>query len=406
MLRAYNNSIQRIADGLRRAESTGRDFHRGVSMKIKIISLLVLATATLWASYAGAQNLKPDAPDRYTVQRGDTLWGISGRYLDKPWNWPQLWDMNRDQVRNPHRIFPGDVLVLDRTSGRLSVDTVKLSPSVRREDVAQAVPTIQPGAINAFLSKPMIVSENELESAPRIMATEENRVALGAGSIAFAKGLTKDKGLNWQIYRRGDKLVDPDTGASLGYMALYLGEARVRQFGDISRIEIVNSTQEIYTDDRLVAVGKELPQFAYVPRSPTAKLQGRVVALHDNLWETGKYFVVALSKGAKDGLEVGHVLALYRSQNAARYNLRTSPLFGREGLSGSDERRTFYEERLTPRDGPLYSTGTPINDAELASLPDERYGLVMIFRTFDRASFALVMESNRPVNISDVVTTP
>ena len=128
-------------------------------MKNKIISLLVLASATLWAAYAGAQNLKADAPDRYTVQRGDTLWGISGRYLDKPWNWPQLWDMNRDQVRNPHRIFPGDVLVLDRTTGRLSVDTVKLSPSVRREDLTEAVPTLQPGAINPFISRPRVVSE-------------------------------------------------------------------------------------------------------------------------------------------------------------------------------------------------------------------------------------------------------
>lgn len=378
-------------------------------MKNKIISLLVLATVTLWTAYAGAQNpqnLKQDAPDRYTVQRGDTLWSISGRYLEKPWNWPQLWDLNRDQVRNPHRIFPGDVLVLDRASGRLQVDTVKLSPSIRREDLAQAVPTIQPSAINAFLSRPMIVSEVELESAPRIMATEENRVAVGAGNIAFAKGLTKDMGLNWQIYRRGDRLVDPENGAILGYMALYLGEARVRQFGDVSRIEIVKSTQEIYTDDRLVAVGKELPQFAYIPRSPAGKMQGRVIALHDNLWETGKYFVVALSKGAKDGLEVGHVLALYRSQNSARYNLRTSPLFGREGLTGNDERRTYYEERLTPRDGPVYPTTTPVNDAELANLPDERYGLVMIFRTFDRASFALVMESSRPVALSDVVTNP
>ena len=375
-------------------------------MKNKIISLLVLATAALWAAYAGAQDLKADAPDRYTVQRGDTLWGISGRYLEKPWNWPQLWDMNREQVRNPHRIFPGDILVLDRSTGRLSVDTIKLSPGVRREDIAQAVPTIQPSAINAFLSRPMVVSETELESAPRIMATEENRVAVGAGNIAFARGLTKDKGVNWHIYRRGDKLVDPDTGVTLGYMALYLGEARVRQFGDISRIEIVKSTQEIYTDDRLVPVGKELPQFAYVPRSPTGKLQGRIVALHDNLWETGKYFVVALSKGTRDGLEVGHVLALYRSQNAARYNLRTSPLFGREGPTGDDSRRTYYEQRLTPRDGPVYPVTTPVNDSDLANLPDDRYGLVMVFRTFDRASFALVMESSRPVAILDVVTTP
>ena len=384
-------------------------------MKNKIISLLVVASATLWAAYAGvagaqdpqgSQGLKTDAPDRYTVQRGDTLWGISGRYLERPWNWPKLWDMNRDQVRNPHRIFPGDVLVLDRATGQLRVDTVKLSPSVRREDISQAVPTIQPGAISSFISRPMVVSETELEGSPRIMATEENRVAVGAGNIAFAKGLTKDKGNAWQIYRRGDKLVDPDTGATLGYLALYLGEARVQQFGDISRIEIVSSTQEIYTDDRLLPVGKEAPQFAYVPRAPTTKVQGRVIALNHSLWETGKYFVVSLSKGAKDGVEVGHVLALYRSQNAARYNLRTSPIFGREGPAGSDARRTYYESRLTPRDGPVYPVTSPVDDSELANLPDERYGLVMVFRTFERASFALVMESKRPVAISDIVTTP
>ena len=131
-----------------------------------------------------------------------------------------------------------------------------------------------------------------------------------------------------------------------------------------------------------------------------------MVSLHDNLWETGKHFVVALSKGTKDGVEVGHVLALSRSQNAARYNLRTSPLFGREGPSGEEARRTYYEQRFTPRDGPIYPVTTPVNDADLANLPDDRYGLVMVFRTFERASFALVMESSRPVAISDVVTTP
>jgi LysM domain len=375
-------------------------------MKNKIISLLVVASSLLWVAIAGAQDLKADAPDRYTVQKGDTLWNISGRYLDKPWNWPQLWNMNREQVRNPHRIYPGDVLVLDRASGRLSVDTVRLSPSVRSEDLANAVPTIQPGAINAFLSRPMVVSENELDSAPRIMATEENRVAIGAGNIAFAKGLTKDKGLTYHIYRRGDRLIDPDSGATLGYGALYLGEARVQQFGDISRIEIVRSTQEIYVDDRLIAIGKESPQFAYVPRPPRGKVQGRIIALQDNLWETGKYFIVALSKGEKDGVEVGNVLAIYRSQNTARFSMRTSPLFGREGPTGSGERRTYYAETVTPRDGPVYPVTTPVNDADLANLPDSRYGLVMVFRTFANTSFALVMESSRPVALADVVTNP
>ena len=376
-----------------------------MSMKNRIISLLVVAASMAWAA-AGAQDLKADAPDRYTVQRGDTLWGISGRYLETPWNWPRLWNMNREQVRNPHRIYPGDVLVLDRATGRLTVETVALSPRVRTEDLSQAVPTIPPSVIEPFISRPMVISENELDSAPKIMATEESRVVVGAGNIAYAKGLTRDKGENWHIYRRGDKLVDPDSGEILGYLGLYLGEARVRQFSEISRIEIVKSTQEIYTGDSLVPVTREAPVFAYVPRAPSGKVQGRVMALNDNLYETGRYSVVSLSRGSKDGLESGHVLALYRSPNTARYSLRTSSLLGRTGPSGNDGRRPYYEEQLNVRNSPVFSKQVPINDADLAKLPDERYGLVMVFRTFERASFALVMQSRLPVAIDDIFTTP
>lgn len=376
-----------------------------MSMKNRIISLLVVAASMAWVA-AGAQDLKADAPDRYTVQRGDTLWGISGRYLETPWNWPRLWNMNREQVRNPHRIYPGDVLVLDRATGRLTVETVALSPRVRTEDLSQAVPTIPPSVIEPFISRPMVISENELDSAPKIMATEESRVVVGAGNIAYAKGLTRDKGENWHIYRRGDKLVDPDSGEILGYLGLYLGEARVRQFGEISRIEIVKSTQEIYTGDSLVPVTREAPVFAYVPRAPSGKVQGRVMALNDNLYETGRYSVVSLSRGSKDGLESGHILALYRSPNTARYSLRTSSMLGRTGPSGNDGRRPYYEEQLNVRNSPVFSKQVPINDADLAKLPDERYGLVMVFRTFERASFALVMQSRLPVAIDDIFTTP
>ena len=377
-------------------------------MKNRIISLLVAVASIIWAASTGAQELKADAPDRYTVQRGDTLWGISGRYLESPWNWPKLWDMNREQVRNPHRIYPGDVLVLDRSTGRLHVDTVAMSPRVRSEDISQAVPTIPPSAIEAFVSRPMVVGENELDSAPQIMATEESRVVVGAGNVAYVKGLTKDKGEIWYIYRRGDKLVDPDTGATLGYLGLYLGEAVVRQFGEISRIEITKSTQEIYTGDRLVAIGKEAPVFAYAPRAPNGKVQGRVMSLTDNLAETGSYSVVSLSRGSKDGLEAGHILALYRSPNAARYSLRTSAMFGRTGPSGSDARRPYIEEQLNVRTSPLFSSKkqTIVSDAELAKIPDDRYGLVMVFRTFEHASFALVMQARLPVAIEDMFTTP
>jgi len=378
-------------------------------MKNRIISLLMAFASAAFAVGAGAQalqGLKPDAPERYTVERGDTLWGISGRYLDKPWDWPQLWNLNRQQIRNPHRIYPGDVLVLDRTTGRLRVETVAMSPRVRIEDLKDAVPTIPPSVIEPFISRPMVITENELDSAPKIIATEESRVVVGAGNIAYVKGLAKEKGDSWHIYRRGDKLVDPDTGALLGYLGLYLGEARVRAFGDISRIEIIKSTQEIYTGDSLVPITIEPPVFAYAPRAPAGKVQGRVMALNDNLYETGRYSVVSLSRGSKDGLEVGHVLALYRSPNTARYSLRTSSMLGRTGPTGNDGRRAYYEEQLNVRDSPLFNTQKPINDADLAKLPDERYGLVMVFRAFERASFGLVMQSKLPVAIDDIVTTP
>lgn len=378
-------------------------------MKNRIISLLLAAAASLLAATAGAQalqGLKPDAPERYTVERGDTLWGISGRYLEKPWNWPQLWNLNRQQIRNPHRIFPGDVLVLDRATGRLRVETVALSPRVRVENISDAVPTIAPGIIEPFISRPLVISENELNSAPKIIATEESRVVVGAGNLAYVRGLAKDKGDNWHIYRRGDKLVDPDTGTTIGYLGLYLGEARVRHFGDISRIEIIKSTQEIYTGDSLVPITKEVPVFAYAPRAPAGKVQGRVMSLNDNLYETGRYSVVSLSKGSKDGLEAGHILALYRSPASSRYALRTSSLLGRTGPTGSDARRPYFEEQLNVRDSPIFSVQKPINDADIAKLPEERYGLVMVFRTFERAAFGLVMQSNLPVAIDDIVTTP
>lgn len=231
---------------------------------------------------------------------------------------------------------------------------------------------------------------------------------VGTGNLAYAKGLTKDKGENWQIYRRGDRLVDPDSGNLIGYMATYLGEARVRQFGEVSRLEIVKSVQEIYNGDALIPVAKEAPVFAYAPRAPAGKVQGRVMSLTDNLYETGSLSVISLSRGSKDGLEVGHVLALYRSPNTARYSLRTSSLLGRTGPTGRDERRPYLEEQLDVRNSPLITQqkASSVSDADLSKIPDERYGLVMVFRTFERASFGLVMQANRPVAIDDYVTTP
>lgn len=380
-------------------------------MRKAIISLILLITPAWTVLAADAPALKDNAPERYVVQKGDTLWNISGRYLKEPWRWPELWKMNQEQMKNPHLIFPGDTLVLDRSSGEaklqlVQLDTTKLEPRIREERSSRnALPSIPPSAIEPFLSKPLVVSANELDSAPRIVATSESRVTLGAGDRAFAQGITKDKGDQWQIFRRGSALIDPDTNEVLGYEATYLGEARVSKHGEVATIDIVRSTQEIYRDDRLIALGKQAPVFAYAPHSPLVPVKGRIISTYGSLQETGPLSIVALSKGSKDGLQVGAVLAIERSQTTARYSQRTEPLFGRSGPSGSDAPRVYYTEPLPPRDV-LVGKGDAVTRNDIAKLPDDRYGLVMVFRTFDRASFALVMQASRPVAISDVVTNP
>lgn len=399
-------------------------------MRKAIISLILLMTqlAPALAQQPDAIALKEDAPDRYIVVPGDTLWGISGRFLKDPWKWPDVWRMNQEQLRNPHRIYPGDVIVLDRSGGDPQLrllrpgetapsaaaaapgvagrDTVKLSPRVRAELLAdKAVPAIPPSVIEPWLTRPLVVGQDELDKAAVIMATEENRVAVGAGNVAYADGVSRGDQI-WQVFRRSDPLIDPDTGETLGYLAIYLGEAQLRKFGDPSTIVITKSQQEIYTGDRLLPVSQERPTFSYVPRAPWRLVRARIMTTYGNLGETGPLGVVALSKGANDGLEVGHVLAIYRSQSTARYETRMSPLYGEQGF-GSDSPRAYYPvESTNLRSSPLYERGKPVTPEDAARLPDERYGLVMVFRTFDRAAFGLVMQSSRPVSVNDVVTNP
>lgn len=381
-------------------------------MEKAIISLILLLTPVGPALAAEAAALREDAPERYIVVPGDTLWGIAARFLKDPWRWPELWRMNQEQIRNPHRIYPGDVLVLDRAGAEVrlrqaSLETVRLAPRVRAEALpAKEIPTISPSVIEPFLSKPLVVGQTELDGAPVIAVTEENRVAIGAGNLAYAKGIAAGTGELWQVFRRGDALVDPESREVLGYEAIYLGEARVLRHGELSTIEIVSSTQEITVGDRLLPAAKEKPTFSYAPRAPGKPLRARIVSTYGSLGETGPNSIVALSKGSRDGLEVGHVLAIYRSQATTRYDLRTSPLYGRQGPSGDDSRRPYYGEQITPRDAPLYARSQPVDESDLAKLPDERYGLVMVFRTFDRASFGLVMQASRPVALHDVVANP
>jgi hypothetical protein len=377
-----------------------------------IISLMLLLTPVSGALAAAATPIKDNAPDRYVVVEGDTLWSIAGRFLQNPWQWPEIWKMNQEQIRNPHRIYPGDVVVLDRSAHEarlrlVKLETVKRQPQVRVEPLpAKPVPTIPTSTIEPFLARPLIVGPEELDNAPRITATQENRVAIGSGATAYAAGLANEKGTLWQVFRRGDPLVDPETKETLGYEAVYLGEASVERFAEESTIRITKSAQEIYVGDRLLPVGRQTPNFGYVPHAPAKPVRARIVSSYGGLGEAGPLSIVTLSKGSQDGLEAGHVLAIYRSQSSARYELRTSPLYGRSGPSGSDAPRAYYGDDLTPRDAPLFQRATPVTDAQIAKLPDERYGLLMVFRTFDRAAFALVMQASRQVSVNDLAVNP
>lgn len=326
------------------------------------------------AKAAGPMQLKADAPDRYIVVPGDTLWSISERYTDSPTRWPELWNVNKDEIRNPHRIYPGNVIVLDRSRGTLSVAQTTMAPRVRSEksDVA-AIPSIPANVIEPFLTLPLVIEADGLDRAPQIVATEENRVVLGAGSRVVVSGMGNSKEDIWHVYQKGKALVDPESKDTLGYEAVHLGTARVTAAGEPAQVRIVAAVREIAKGDRLVAAGKPQP-VTYLPHAPARAIHGQIIGLYggiDSVGEGGPQTVVTLNRGKSHGLEAGHVLALHR--------------IGGEAVA---------------------QKATDDTPAKMVKLPDERYGLVFVFRVFDRVSYALVMRITRPVNTLDVVRTP
>ena len=344
----------------------------------KIISLICFLLPTL--AFAVQPDTRPelrsDAPDRHVVVKGDTLWGISGKFFKDPWKWPHIWGMNKETIKNPHWIYPGDVIVLDRTSGTLRIgqaDTVstgsadnviKLSPKVREGHSAHdAIQSIPANAIAPFLSQPLAVDEGALKDAPVLIGAREGRVLLGAHDTGFVKGLTPDKGNKWLVYRPGKTFVDPDTKEVLGIEAVYLGNAEVTNFADISTVLITHSAQEINQGDRLTAPSGEVIN-TYLPRAPENNISASVISVYGGVSQAGQNTVITLNKGKRDGLESGHVLALYHKGEIVK------------------------------------------NESENLTLPDERYGLVFVFRVFDKVSYALVMQTRLPVQLLDRAQTP
>jgi hypothetical protein len=377
-------------------------------------------------------DLQPNAPNDYTVTKGDTLWGIAGRFLKDPWKWPQIWEMNRDQIKDPHWIYPGNVIHLDTsgasprltmgggvgqpggpsggTEAEAQANIVALQPRVRVEPLQTAIPTIPGSIIGPFLTQPLVVDAGGLDNAPTIVATEESRVIVGQGDVAYADRIGANAGVNWQVFRQGRALNDPESGELLGIEAKYIGDARVRRFGNPTTLEITKARREINRGDRLTPA-RESSFPSYVPRAPDKPIRGVIMSVEDGVAELGQYQVVTVNRGSRDGLEVGHVLASYhRGALVTPTGQIRNEIVESSWFSGMWWNR--YEVKPVPvvPDPPgtqqdMSKAGARLEGSTIR-LPDERNGLVIVFRVFEKMSYALVAKASKPIYVGDVVQTP
>jgi hypothetical protein len=344
------------------------------------------APAQASAPAAAPLQLADNAPSRYEVRKGDTLWSIAARFLKSPWRWNEIWRMNKEQIRNPHKIYPGDVLVLQTGADgqpQLTVvavveevrPTVRLSPSIRMEVIdTAAIPSIPPAVIDPFLTRPLIVGEDGLKNSPKIVGGADTRVVLATGNKVYATGLKESDGTYWQVYRPGKALFSPGKKEVLGYEAEYLGDAVVDKHGEVATLIIGKSKSEIIVGDRLVQVANERI-VSYPPHSPDRDVDGKIIALPTTLIESGRDAVITLDLGKREGMEVGHVVALYHTPGS---------------IEVIDESKPY---RFYP-------------DKRALALPSERIGLAFVFRVFDRVSYALVLSSTKQIELGDSVRKP
>ncbi len=346
-----------------------------------VVALLMVAV--LAAPVAVDAQVREDQPGVYIVQRGDTLWDISGRFLTEPWRWPEIWRVN-PEIENPHLIYPGDVirlewidgepaLVLDRGDDARTVrmipdDTVRLEPRVRYEPIVTAIPTIDLDAVGPFLSANRVVRPRELENAPYVVQGDSGRLLTGAGDRMYVRGEELGRaGDSFAVVRRATNLIDPDTGELLGLEAEEIGAAQVTSVErDIGTLLVTSSREDIRIGDRILPMETRPLEPRFFPSAPDGDVSGRIIKVLGGVTQVGNLSVVVLNVGDREGLVPGNVLSIWQ-----------------QGAVVRDRERN-----------------------EQIRLPSEEAGLLMVFRVFDRVSYGVVLESRRPLAVLDQVLNP
>ena len=345
---------------------------------------LITVSSSLGQQAAGGPVLNPSHPESYVVQSGDTLWDIAAMFLRDPWYWPEIWQIN-PQVENPHLIFPGDTLslsFLDDGSPAVTVTrgpavsgpveggpTDRLSPRIRTVPIEEAIPTIRYDTLRAFLSRPVVLDAGQLATLPYIFSIPSGLIA-SAGREVHARGTDAPVGSVFNLVHPGDTLVDPDDGTIIGYQGLFVGQGRVRQSGDPATIYLTDTVREASVGDLLIAEEGITP-VNFFPSAPADLIDGRIMSVLDGVSIVGQYQVIVINRGARDGLEPGHVLSVYQAGEVVTDTVRVT---------------SFTPEKV--------------------QLPDRLAATTMVFRVFDRMSYALVMEATREIRVLDFVRNP
>lgn len=389
--------------------------------------LAVVLVALLPLSAAGeTAELKTGHPQSYTVQRGDTLWDIAGRFLVKPWRWPEIWRAN-PQVQNPHLIYPGDTLTLTYVDGQPVVTLVageqhlggrsyKRSPTAREIEHVQAIATIPLEIIGPFLSRPRVATEAQFDQSAYVLATADQHLIAGSGDRIYVRGGLDPAVTRYSLVRKGPAYRREGAAATevLGYEAIEVGDAVVEKSGDPSTLLVTRSVREVLVGDRLFPQGEEqFPDF--MPRAPEKPVEGSVISLLDAVSQVGQYQVVVLDVGSEAGVEPGHVLSVYQAGVEAR------DVVAAEFKARNPEPIEFERAQDNPIDGILENLFNDVRttkrsadeffgqqglDVQSMTLPEEYTGEIMVFRTFDQVSYALVMDITRPVHLYDRVRNP